>query len=75
MKNIEQRLDEIEDLVISMNEVSVTIPWGVAKDLLSRAGHLTSSERRLLQWHFGDAPHCSKRSEKVRLLLESLGNG
>lgn len=75
MENIEQRLDEIEDLVISMNEVSITIPWGVAKDLLSRAGHLTSSERRLLRWHLGDAPHSSKRSEKIRLLLDSLGNG
>lgn len=73
-EDLQQQLEEVEELVIGMDEVSVTIPWKVAKDLLPRVGQLTDMEHRLLQWHLGDAPHKSKRSEKVRNLLEGLRN-
>ncbi|EOZ4443972.1 TPA: hypothetical protein ACH0MQ_001484 [Streptococcus pyogenes] len=72
MKELESKINELEEMVINMDEVAVVIPWKVAKNLLQRADYLSEEERRLLQWKFGDSPYQGKRSEKVRNLLEGL---
>ncbi|WP_040831885.1 hypothetical protein, partial [Streptococcus ictaluri] len=74
MNELENKINELEEIVINMDEVAVVIPWKVAKNLLQRAGYLSEEERRLLQWKFGDSPHQGKRSEKVRNMLEGLRN-
>lgn len=72
MNEIENKLEELEEMVINMDEVDVVIPWKVAKNLLQRAGYLSEEEHRLLSWRLGKSKYAGKRSEKVRNLLEGL---
>ncbi|HEQ8177938.1 TPA: hypothetical protein VH662_001619, partial [Streptococcus pyogenes] len=71
---IENKLEELEEMVINMDEVDVVIPWKIAKNLLQRAGYLSEEEHRLLSWRLGKSKYAGKRSEKVRNLLEGLRN-
>lgn len=41
MNEIENKLEELEEMVINMDEVDVVIPWKIAKNLLQRAGYLS----------------------------------
>ncbi|HES8810877.1 TPA: hypothetical protein VPE89_001738 [Streptococcus pyogenes] len=74
MNEIENKLEELEEMVINMDEVDVVIPWKIAKNLLQRAGYLSEEEHRLLSWRLGKSKYVGKRSEKVRNLLEGLRN-
>lgn len=49
MNEIENKLEELEEMVINMDEVDVVIPWKIAKNLLQRAGYLSEEEHRLLK--------------------------